>query len=88
MGLKPNEVWELTLAEYNMYIDGYGIRAKDDTAHSILTGYYAAYYINGGKKAKSPNDLIKSLYSKQQSRDDGIKEIERIKRLEKEGKYG
>lgn len=82
-GLKPSEIWELTLAEYNMYVEGYALKAKDDTAHSILTGYYAAYYINGGRKTKSPNDLIKALYAEKQSREDGLKEIERIKNLEK-----
>jgi len=50
---------------------------------AILTGYYAAYYTNGGKKAKNPNELIKKLYAKKQSFEDGLKDIERLKEMEK-----
>lgn len=71
-----------------MYMEGYNLKSKNDTANAILTGYYAAYYTNGGRKAKSPNELINSLYSKKQSRDEGLKEIERIKKLEQGGNYG
>jgi len=52
-------------------------------ANAILTGYYAAYYTNGSKKAKNPNELIKKLYAKKQSFEDGLKDIERLKELEK-----
>lgn len=66
-------------------MDGYGVRAKSETAQAILTGYYTAYYINGGKKAKSPDKLIRSLYGEKQSYESGMREIERIKKLEKGG---
>ena len=78
-------MWALTLAEYNAYIDGYGTRAKSESAQAILTGYYTAYYMNGGKKAKSPDKLIRSLYGEKQSYESGMQEIERIKKLEKGG---
>ena len=51
-----------------------------------MTGYYAAYYTNGGRKAKSPTDLIKRLYVKQQSIDEGMRDIERLKALERKKK--
>ena len=51
-----------------------------------MTGYYAAYYTNGGKKAKSPNDLIKKLYVKAQSIEEGMRNIERLKALERKRK--
>jgi hypothetical protein len=51
-----------------------------------LTGYYSAYYQNAGKKAKNPNELIKELYKTQSSKqtfEEGLKEIEKLKELEK-----
>ena len=37
-----------------------------------------------GKKTKNPNDLIKKLYSHRQSLEDGLKDIERLKKIEKQ----
>ena len=82
MGLKPDEFFSLELWEFNSYADGGAEREKKDAANCILTGYYCAYYSNGGKKAKSPNELIKKLYTKKQSLSEGLKEIERIKKSE------
>ncbi len=73
------ELWEL-----NTYLTAYGDKRKYDTAYCILTGYYAAYYTNGGKKAKSPNEIIQTLYSKKQTIDDGLKAIEKIKAREQQ----
>ena len=61
------------------------MRARSDNAHDIMIGYYTAYYINGGRKAKSPDKLIRSLYGEKQSYESGMREIERIKKLEKGG---
>ena len=83
-GLKPFEIWELELWEYNAYLTAYQENRKTDVANAILTGYYAAYYTNGGKKTKNPDDLIKKLYSHRQSLEDGLKDIERLKKIEKQ----
>lgn len=56
---------------------------KDETANAIMIGFYAGYYVNGGKKAKPPRDLIQRLYIKKQSREEGLREIERVKELER-----
>lgn len=64
-------------------MEGFEIRENRRTADCILTGYYCAYYTNGGKKAKSPKELISSLHRKRQSRDEGFRDIERIKQLER-----
>ena len=72
--------------EYNTYVLAYQDRQKSEISNSILTGYYTAYYMNGGKKVKNPNDLIKELYSKKpqkQSFEEGLKDIERLRELEK-----
>lgn|GEM_PF-1705939 len=85
-GLKPNEIWDLELWEYNNFILAGENRQKREISSAILSGYYTAYYMNGGKKAKSPNDLIKDLYSKKpvrQSFEQGLKDIERLKELER-----
>lgn len=65
---------------------GYSIRQKQEISNCILTGYYSAYYMNGGKKAKSPNELIKNVYKENVKQDvnEGLKQIERIKKLKGE----
>ena len=73
----------MELWEYNVYVSAFQEKRKGDAANAILTGYYAAYYTNGGKKAKNPNELIKKLYTKKQSFEDGLRDIERLKELEK-----
>lgn len=71
--------------EYNTYIIGYSERQKQETAASIMTGYYTAYYTNGGKKAKRPDELIKKLFApdKKQSLDEGLAAIENLKKAER-----
>lgn len=81
-GLKPAEIWELELWEYNTFIGAYEENKKAAVANAILTGYYSAYYTNAGKKAKSPDELIKKLYAKKQSAEDGLRDIEKFKRIE------
>ncbi len=63
----------------------YEERRKNDTANAIMTGYYAAYYNNAGKKAKNPNELIKNLFARKQSVEEGLDNIKRIKELEQRG---
>lgn len=74
----------MELWEYNAYLTACADKRRYDTAYSILTGYYAAYYTNGGRKAKEPNALIQKLYEKQQTVDEGLRAIERLKALEKQ----
>jgi hypothetical protein len=83
-GLKPGEIWEMELWEYNTVISTLQEKHKCETANAILTGYYVAYYMNGGKKAKNPNELIKSMYTKKQSLEDGLRDIEKLKKTERE----
>lgn len=74
----------MTLADYNSYMEGCEERVRRDISNCILTGYYVAYYMNGGKK-KSPDVLIRRLYSEKQNTDEGLRQIEHIKTLEKGG---
>ena len=72
--------------EYNTYIAAHEDKQKSEISQAILSGYYTAYYLNGGKKTKSPNDLIKEMYNKKsqkQSFEDGLRDIERLRQLEK-----
>lgn len=66
-----------------MYVSAFQEKQKGDMANAIMTGYYAAYYTNGGKKAKKPDELIKKLFTKKQSFDDGLRDIEKLKDIEK-----
>ncbi|MCL2177316.1 MAG: hypothetical protein FWB72_05190 [Firmicutes bacterium] len=87
-GLKPNEIYALELWEYNAFIEAYHDKQKQNISNAILTGYYAAYYINGGKKTKPPNKLIDEMYKptkQKQSFEDGLKDIQKIMELEKQG---
>lgn len=83
VGLKPHEIWEMRLWEYNAYMLAQEEAGKRDTVNAIMTGYYAAYYTNGGRKAKNPNELIRRLYAKKQSLEDGLRDIERVKALDR-----
>lgn len=73
-----------------MYLAAYRERQKAEEVNAILTGYYAAYYTNGGKKAKNPKELIRKIYAKKQSLEDGLREIEKLKKAEerKDERYG
>lgn len=57
-------------------------KQKEQTVNAIMTGYYSAYYTNASKKVKSPEELISKLYTKKQSYEDGLRDIERLKKLE------
>jgi len=84
--LKPNEIWDLELWEYNAFMSTTQELQKQDIANAILTGHYTAYYINAGKKAKNPNELISEMYKKKaakQSVNEGLRDIERLRQLEK-----
>lgn len=81
-GLTPKDIWELELWEYNAFVGAYEERRKLDTANAVMTGYYAAYYNNAGKKAKNPNEIIKKLFSRKQSFEEGLRDIERVKQAE------
>lgn len=89
-GLTPRELWDMELWEYNAYVTACGEKRSLDTAYCILAGYYAAYYTNGGRKAKSPDELIRRLGAKKQTADEGMRAIERVKALErkKESEHG
>ena len=73
----------MRLWEYNAYMLAQEEAGKRDTVNAIMTGYYAAYYTNGGRKAKNPNELIHKLYAKKQSLEDGLRDIERVKALDR-----
>jgi len=75
----------LELWEYNVYTSTFEDKQKYSTAQAIVIGYYTAYYTNGGKKVKNPNELIKKLFVQKQSMDEGLRAIERLKQFEKGG---
>lgn len=71
----------MTLAEYNLYIKGCDAAVKNQTANSILTGFYCGYYVNGGKKAQKPKELIEKLYEEKQPYSVGAENLEKARRL-------
>jgi hypothetical protein len=74
----------MELWEYNLFIEGCITERKNDVANAILTGYYCAYYSNGGKKAKKPNELINQLFQEKQVLSEGLEAIKAIKEMEGE----
>ena len=77
----------MELWEYNAVMRAYTVREDRRAAETIATGYYTAYYVNGGKKAKPPSELIARLNRPKQTPEEGLLAIERVKNLEKGGKY-
>lgn len=71
----------MTLAEYNLYIKGRDMAVKNETVKSIMTGFYCGYYVNGGKKAQKPKDLIDKLYKEKQPYSVGAESLEKAKLL-------
>jgi len=76
----------MELWEYNAFVEGCETERKNNVAVAILTGYYAAYYNNNGKKAKKPDELIGKLFQKKQSLNDGLDAIAAIKEAERRNK--
>lgn len=86
--MKPVDIYEMTLSELNCFMEGIELKIKNDCSLAVLTGYYTGYYVNGGKKARPPKELIDKMNAQKQNLSDGLREIERIKELEKGGLYG
>ena len=85
-GLTPKEIYNLELWEYNQVIDCYEIKYKFDIEKSILTGYYTAYYINNGNKAKTPKEIMESMFSSKRDYKIDLEQIKKIKKQEGEVK--
>lgn len=85
MGLKPKDIWDMHLWEYNSFAKGFELKQKQKSSECVLTGYYSAYFINS-KKPKSPNDIIAELYKKPLDISNELEKIKRIKELDKGGK--
>lgn len=49
---------------------GYSRRYNDEMSVAVITGYYCGYYTNA-KRAKSPKDILKELYSKTKKKQTG-----------------
>lgn len=65
VGLKPQELFGLTFAQFNNYIIGTNEnesnKIKQSIATAIYSGYYAGYY-NNEKHPKMPQDWIKEMH--------------------------
>lgn len=71
----------MSLWEYNYYAEGKLIARKNESVNCILTGYYAAYYVNGGNKARKPKELIELIFGKVNSYQDSADDIYKTKAL-------
>jgi hypothetical protein len=65
IGLKPQELYGMTYAQFNNYQLGYSdymkTQAKNGIARAIYSGHFAGYY-NNAKHAKKPSEFINDLY--------------------------
>ena len=73
----------MELWEYNACMRGMRERRKQAAADCIVTGYYCAYYLCGGKQAKPPKVLIESICAEPQSRAEGMEMIRKIKEMDR-----
>lgn len=71
----------MSLSEYNYFIEGKEQARRYESADCILTGYYAAYYVNGGNKARKPRELIDLIFCEKRSYADDAELIEKAKAL-------
>lgn len=60
VGLKPFELKEMYLWEFNQYIKAYQEKMKEKEKNIIKIAYYSAYF-NNSKKSKSLNYYIKEI---------------------------
>ena len=60
MGLKPNEIKQLHLWEFNQYVLAYQEKIKEKEKNIIKVAYYMAYF-NNNKKTKSLNYYLKEI---------------------------
>lgn len=60
MGLKPNEIKQLHLWEFNQYVLAYQEKIKEKEKNIIKVAYYMAYF-NNTKKTKSLNYYLKEI---------------------------
>ncbi len=65
-----------------MFIRGKEKEENDKTVQAILNGYYTAYYLYSGKKAKKPEELIKILFRSNIDHEKEMGKIRQIKELE------
>jgi len=75
---------KLELWQYNILIRAYEEKRKEKVLDCILIGYYTAYYLNGGKKAKKPRDLANLMFKEKQNLEEGFKQIDLLKKKEGE----
>lgn len=62
VGLNPSEVWDLTLADFNYYLMGYGERMGMEQENLIIHAHTSANFIGasmGGKLKKLDHYLPK-----------------------------
>ena len=62
VGLKPEELLDLTIYQYNAYCDGYRLRQADELVAKVEAAYYSAYWNGAQKHKKSLNTVVKSIY--------------------------
>lgn len=60
VGLKPSELKEMYLWEFNQYVKAYQQKIKEKEKNIIKIAYYTAYF-NNSKKTKSLNYYIKEI---------------------------
>lgn len=80
-GITPQDLYEMSLCEYNYFIEGKERARRYKSAECILTGFYAAYYVNGGNKARKPRELIDSLCGEKKTYADNAAMIDKTKSL-------
>lgn len=78
MGLKPTEVYELELWEFNRYIIGYRSQLKRDEANIIKTAYNTAAFTNSKRKPKPLSYYLGKIFSNSND----LSDQERKKRVE------
>lgn len=85
IGLKPQELLDLTYRQYLACLRGYERSSKDQQALAVITGYYSVYF--RGKHAKSLKTILREIYSPEKHKQKHVDTVDVQQFLEREQKF-
>lgn len=60
--MKPEELLDLTIYQYNAYCEGYKLKQADELVSLIESAYYNAYWNGTQKHKKSLSSVVRNIY--------------------------
>ncbi|SPF53380.1 hypothetical protein SBF1_660021 [Candidatus Desulfosporosinus infrequens] len=70
IGIRPSEFWDLTLAEYNLIVEGYTEMQKETMYRDIRNAYYTGCFAQVEKPSEFYDKIVNNLSSEPQTAED------------------